>query len=284
MSFNNGYAVRNSDGQRLGGAQDIQVRWSGVLLVEHEGDYRFHAGAPTGQGEEPDFELAKASQWRITLKRGQKSLLVLNHNWPGETAPEKMAPHLRRGAYSIVIEYEQSAPNFAGPNLHPQHTGFQVKYAGPDTSECLITLPLKHLYRDFQDATLDQGITFLPGSQNAQKFLRTFYTSTLRDMRRTYQRAFKAMLFCAKFGLSTKTNEDGPQSELGYMLANPGTSTRLRRICILPHTSSTTFTQVIWPTSTLTPCPCAITHHPFRPRDRAGDRSDPSLQRTQSDV
>ena len=280
VAFNNGYAVKNSDGQRLGGAQAIQARWSGVLLVEREGDYRFHAGAPTPYGEEPACELAKASQWRITLKRGQKTVLALNHQWPGETAPEKNAPRLRRGAYSIVIEYAQPAPNFAGPGLHPQRTGFQVKYAGPDTSECLVTLPIRHLYRDYQDSTLDMGITFLPGSKNAQLFLQTFYTSTLRDMRRTYQRAFKAVSFCAKFDLSARQSEESHQSELGYMLANPGANPGFAGYAYYrPSGSPTTFSQHL-ANFDFNFLPLRDNYYP--PTATSGDRSDPSLERTQA--
>ena len=216
----NGYAVRTSDGDRLGGAGPILVKWSGVLLVEREGEYRFHAGAPTPEGEKPDFELAEKSQWRVTLQRGAKTFAVLNHEWPGNTEPEVHEPRLRRGAYQITIEYSQPAPDLSTSHPHRKRTGFQVKYAGPDSEDCLVTLPVHRLYRDYQNQTLDQGITFLPGSKNAQAFLKAFYTSTLRDMRRTYQRAFKAVLFSGKLDLSARRREDH-QSELGYMLANP---------------------------------------------------------------
>ena len=274
VTFNNGYAVKNSDGEKLGGAEAIRVRWSGVLLVEHEGEYRFRAGAPAPDEEEPSVERARASQWRITLARGSKTWLVLNHQWPGETGSEKSAPRLRPGAYSIVIEYNQPAPDYTGPSLHPQRTGFQVKYAGPDTHECLVTLPVKHLYRDYQDQTLDQGISFLPGSKNAQAFLKAFYTSTLRDMRRTYQRAFKAVLFTGRFGLSARRGEEGDQSELGYMLENPDLFAGHAY-----YRSGTTFTQHLADFD-FNFLPLQDNYHP--PTPTPGDRSDPSLQRTQA--
>jgi hypothetical protein len=274
VTFRNGYAIKNSDGEKLGGAEPIHVRWSGVLLVEHEGEYRFRAGAPAPEEEEPSVELAEKSQWRITLSRGSKSWLVLNHQWPGETGAERCAPHLRRGAYSIVIEYNQPAPNFAGPHVHRQRTGFQVKYAGPDTHECLTTLPLKRLYRDLQDQTLDQGITFLPGSKNAQAFLKSFYTSTLRDMRRTYQRAFKAVLFAGRFELSARREEDN-QSELSYMLAN----SNLFAGCAYYRTSPTAFTQHL-ANFDFNFLPLRDNYHP--PTATTGGRSDPSRQRTQA--
>jgi hypothetical protein len=39
-------------------------------------------------------------------------------------------------------------------------------------------------------------------ANSAGLFLKLLYTSTLRDMRRTYQRAFKALLFARRFELS----------------------------------------------------------------------------------
>lgn len=276
VAFNNGYAIKNSDGESLGGAEPIQVRWTGVLLVEREGEYAFHAGSPTPEGEHPDARRAEHSQWRVTLQRGQKRWLILNHNWPGETDPERSMPRLRRGAHSIVVEYAQPAPAF-NPPVHPQRTGFEVKYRGPDTEECLIALPVKHLYRDVQDQTLDQGITFLAGSKNAQAFLKGFYTSTLRDMRRTYQRAFKAVLLVGKLHLSPRLDRDDRQSELGYLLVNPASFAG--SAFYRPTSSSTTFVQHL-ANFDLNFLPLTDNYHP--PAPTAGDRSDPSLQRTQA--
>jgi hypothetical protein len=45
------------------------------------------------------------------------------------------------------------------------------------------------------------------------------YVSSLRDIRRTYQRAFKALLLTDRFKLSADPVGDDGQSELGYMLA-----------------------------------------------------------------
>ena len=272
LTFNNGYAVKNSDGLRLGGADAIRVRWSGVLLVEREGEYAFHGGAPAPEGERPDFERAEKSKWRLTLKRAQKTWTVLNHQWPGDTNSEKSMPRLRPGAYQILIEYAQAASDFTASHLHPQHTGFQVKYSGPDTDGFLLTLPVKYLYRDFQDQTLDHGIQFLTGSKNAQAFLKAFYTSTLRDIRRTYQRAFKAVLFAGKLGLSAR-RDDEEQSELGYMLANSAKFAGCGY-----YRSSGTFTQQLV-NFDFNFLPLQDNYHP--PTPVAGDRSDPSQQQTQ---
>jgi len=145
VTIHNGYAVRNADGLRLGGADAFRVRWSGLLLIEEEGEYAFHAGAPTPECERPDFERAERSRWRVTLKRGTKTWEVLNHQWPGDTSHQRNEPRLRCGAYQIVVEYSQPAPDFAGPHIHPRHTGFQLKYAGPDSEGRLVTLPLRRL-------------------------------------------------------------------------------------------------------------------------------------------
>jgi hypothetical protein len=270
VAVTNGYAVKTADGHRLGGAEPILVKWSGVLLVEREGEYRFHAGAPTPEGERPDFELAEKSQWRVTLQRGSKTFAVLNHEWPANVEPEIHEPRLRRGAYQIVVEYSQPAPDFSTGYPHKKRTGFQVKYAGPDSEDCLVTLPAHRLYRDYQDQTLDQGITFLPGSKNAQAFLKALYTSTLRDMRRTYQRAFKAVLFAGKLDLSARRDE-AHQSELGYMLTNPINFAGYAYY----RTSPTTFTQhlVNFDFNFL---PVKDNYHP----PAADGRSAPTLQQT----
>ena len=274
VTVQNGYAT-SSDGHRLGGAAGFRVRWSGMLLIEHDGDYAFHAGAPTPEGELPDFHRAESSQWRVTLQRGPKPLLVLNHQWPGETASERCVPRLRRGAYRIVVEFAQPAPILAGVHGHPQQTSFQLKYAGPDSCDRPIALPVKHLYRDLQDATLDTGIGFLAGTQNAKTFLNEYYTGTLRDFRRTYQRAFKAVLFCGGLRLSAKPTGDSHQSELGFMLANP---TRFAGSAYY-RTGTNSFAKHL-ANFDFNFLPISDDFHPAAVV--AGDRSAPSLQRTQA--
>jgi hypothetical protein len=273
VAVNNGYAVRNSDGLRLGGAAAIRVRWSGVLLVEGEGEYAFHAGAPAPEGEKPDTRRAEKSQWRVTLQRGQRTWVVVNHEWPGETDHGRDMTRLRRGAYHIVIEFSQPAPDFTAADSHPQHTGFQLKYAGPDTDGCLITLPVRNLYRDFQDQTLDQGVP-LPQGSKAQAFLKAFYTSTLRDARRTYQRAFKAVLLAGRLGLSARPGGEDCQSELGYMLANPANFAGHAY-----YRTSTTFMQHLADFDfNFLP----LQDNYYAPASVPPDRSAPSLQRTQA--
>jgi hypothetical protein len=274
VDVQDGYADSSNSGRPLGGAEGFRVRWSGTLLVEREGEYHFHAGARTPHGEKPDFDCARGNQWRLTLHRGQKTRTVLDHEWPGDTHHEHHPLHLRRGAHHIVVEYNQPTPTFGEHHVKPQHTGFEVKYAGPDSDGELICIPLTRLYRERKDHTLDKGIQFLSGSHNAQAFLESFYTSTLRDIRRTYQRAFKATLFAAKLGLSARRN-DARQSELGYMLANP----TLFAGHAYYRTGAGSFTQHL-ANFDFNFLPLQDSYH--TPTPVPPDRSTPSLQRTQA--
>jgi hypothetical protein len=91
-------------------------------------------------------------------------------------------------------------------------------------------------------------------------------------MRRTYQRAFKAVLFAGKLDLSARRGEHH-QSELGYMLANPGNFGGYGYY----RTSPTAFTQhkTNFDFSFL---PINDNYHP----PAADVRSAPSLQQTQA--
>ena len=221
VGIRNGFALRDADGEPLGGAEPFTVRWTGTLLVERRGEYRFYAGAP---GEcEPDFAAARRDRWRVTLRRGDKTWVVLSH-CHGEThlpAARSLPLHLRRGAYQITAEFTERGPLHAEPeDLCPERTGFEVAYCGPDTREQVSAIPLHRLFRPFTGATLGSGIQAV-GSQ--AQFLDGRYSPDLRDIRRTYQRAFKALLFAERFGLSARRVPGHRQSELGYLLDNPQT-------------------------------------------------------------
>jgi hypothetical protein len=221
VELRNGFAIEDQHGRELGGAESFVVNWSGVLLVDEEGRYEFTAGAPTREGEEPNRERIEHARWRVTLTRGQKTWILLNYRWPGEHGQIESCLSLKRGAYGIVVEFVQPPPDFSGiDDIYPQHTGFQVKYAGPDTCGRLETLPLHRLYRDLKDNTLDIGVQ-VPENSTSALLLKLHYTSTLRDIRRTYQRAFKALLFAHRFELSGHPLLPYRQSELGYMLDHP---------------------------------------------------------------
>ena len=221
VAVQNGYALRDRDGESMGGAQGFTVRWTGVLLVEREGRYRFLAGAPTPDGERPDFDAAEQRRWRVTLARGQRTWTVLNHQWPDEQEGEVSALRLERGAHQICIDFMQPAPEFADEEaVCPQRTGFQLKYAGPDSDGRFEAIPLRRLFRDTASGALAAGMSFPAGSQ-ARAFLDAWFTSSLRGIRRTYQLAFEALLFVYGFGLSAERISGDRQSELGYLLDNP---------------------------------------------------------------
>lgn len=69
-----------------------------------------------------------------------------------------------------------------------------------------------------KDGPLADGMKGL--SPGAAAYLDGLYYSSLRDIRRTYQRAFKALLFCRRLGLSAHRQPHGT-SELGYLLGHP---------------------------------------------------------------
>jgi Tc toxin complex TcA C-terminal TcB-binding domain len=218
----NGFAMANTTGETLGGAEPFILQWKGLLLIEEAGRYGFSAGAPTPVGEVPDFEQVDQShRWRITLKRGQRTWVLLAHDWPNEEAPANCAAPiaLKKGFYELNIELERKPLFFDGPeDVCPQTTGFQLKYNCSDTGMDWLAIPHDKLFRDQKNATLQDGIN-LPAA--AQEFLKIHYTSTLRDIRRTYQRVFKAMLLVNRLHLSVQRISDDGQSELGYMLAHP---------------------------------------------------------------
>ena len=103
--------------------------------------------------------------------------------------------------------------------------------------------------------------------------MKAFYTSTIRDVRRTYQRAFKALLFAGKLGLTARREEDG-QTELGYMVSNPpnfeGDAYDRTGTTFKQHLAYFDFNFL----------PLQDNYHP--PTPVPPDRSTPSLQRTQA--
>lgn len=220
-SIRNGFALSNPEGDLLGGAQEFKVNWRGVLMVEKSGKYQFRAGLPSPEGEEPHTENTNDQGWRIVLNRGQKTWVLLSHNWPEETTSEAFATQLslQRGAYELSVDYHQAGPGYDGPeDVRPHTTGFQLKYAGPDSDGQLAAIPFERLYCDAKDQTLAAAIEALEGTP--QSFLESRYVSSIRDIRRTYQRAFKALLFAHRFRISAKSEADDDQSEIGYMLAH----------------------------------------------------------------
>ena len=215
----NGIVVTNAEGRPLGGAQGYCVRWTGVLLVEEAGPHEFFAGPPVADGDRHEHERhAHGRRWRVTLRRGQKTWIVLAHEWPGAEGHHSSVLPLKRGAYDITVDLERSGPELddAHPH-HPIQTGLELRYVGPDTDGAVVALPRHRLFIDEKSGPLGQGLDErLPPP--AKLALDARYVSTLRDVRRTYQRAFKAMLLAHRFELSVKTFADWGQSELGYLL------------------------------------------------------------------
>ncbi|RFS81970.1 insecticidal toxin complex protein [Actinomadura spongiicola] len=244
VSVRNGLALLDATGEPLGGAEPFAVTWNGVLLVENEGTYHFHAGQTPDQT--PDETHAEphddhgdrcgGRRWRVVLRRGQRTWTVLNHGMPGDEAPgHRSGPlRLRRGAYEITIEARQVEPDFAHrADTEPARTGFQFAYAGPDTGDAVTALPFDRLFRAAKDTTLGDGVirnptldadtrtyTAIRPGETAAAWLKGLYTSSLRDIRRTYQRAFKALLLAQRFELSARPVLGYRQSELGYLLAH----------------------------------------------------------------
>ncbi|MEY9910134.1 hypothetical protein ABIA35_006378 [Catenulispora sp. MAP12-49] len=220
VTVKNGLAFSDESDRLLGGAKGHTVAWTGVLLIERGGRHRFAAGAPTAEDEHPDFERAEYDAWRIRLERGPRTWLLLSHGWAGQPdTAHHTELDMRRGAYTITVEFQRPAPGFRQPDdLRPQHTGFQLKYAGPDTGEELVTVPRSRLFIAAKTGTLGADLDL--DSEAARAAIDGRYPSTLRDIRRTYQRAFLALRLTDRFELSARRHEDG-QSELGYRIDHP---------------------------------------------------------------
>jgi Tc toxin complex TcA C-terminal TcB-binding domain len=216
VSASNGFAIKD-DGEFLGGAEPFSVCWKGVLLIDQPGQYILHVDGHHSEPGGLDSDSAKRDRWFIRLQRGQRTWNVIDSD--NDVSSSSSEPQsLLRGAYDIEIFYDQPHPIFGG-DLVPEHcrSGFKVEYRGPDTGEQLIPIPIRQLFRATNENTLAKGIEG-PG-ETAHQFLEEHYTSSLRDVRRTYQRAFKAILFAHGFSLSAKRSQD--PSELDYMLHRP---------------------------------------------------------------
>jgi hypothetical protein len=222
VSARNGLLFANLSNAPLGGAQGFTVTWSGALLIEHEGHYEFWSGAPRHRDEDdderdtPDFDAESGAAWHITLQRGARTWVIASRAWPSEPDRRFAAVPLRPGAYEITIALTQPGPDFtSAAEVRPRHTGLALVYAGPDTDGARIQIPHRRLMQVLKDKPLGDGIAGL--ATGPTNYLATLYVASLRDIRRTYQRAFKALLFVHRFALAAAERPDEP-SELGYML------------------------------------------------------------------
>lgn len=224
VAIRNGFALGNKGGMPVGGAEPFTLVWRGLLLIETAGTYGFSAGAPRPDAELPDFEiLRRFHRWRVRLKQGQRSWILLAHDWPDEEAPAACAEpiYLERGFYDFTIEFERLPLVLDGPeDVCPQVTGFQVKYDGPDAGGTWQAIPHDKLFiatGERLEDRIDTGVT-APGSFEV---LSTRHVVSVRSMRRTMQRLIKAMLFADRLNLGATPMADSGQSELGYMLSQP---------------------------------------------------------------
>jgi hypothetical protein len=216
VSVRNGLVMKDATGEWLGGGQGFEAEWSGLLWIDHAGRYHFCAGAPSREGEEPDMHDVRGRSWRVELRRGQKTWVLLRRHWRHEPEIERAELDLHAGAYSITVKLVQHESDFLHPPFERERTGFEIAYRGPDSHERLVALPRSHLFR----ARVDRRLV-VPGlSPAAEGYLHNRYGSSMRDIRRTYQRAFKALLLVHRFALSARArDEEG--SELRYFLSQP---------------------------------------------------------------
>ena len=108
----NGLAMRNADDVWLGGAQGFSVKWTGALLVDREGTYEFSAGGPTPDGEKPDPSICEHQRWRVMLKRGQRTWILLQHQWHAEHGEPSSSVHLLARRLRVDDLVQSAWPRF----------------------------------------------------------------------------------------------------------------------------------------------------------------------------
>ncbi|KAJ2966617.1 hypothetical protein NQ176_g10063 [Zarea fungicola] len=227
VSFKNGFALDQETGHILSGGEPFTVVWKGELLIEKGGCYHFAISCQSHSRDEGfcECDCQAKKQWAVSLHRGEKNWSLLNKG-PSQLAegiPEtysKQVP-LRTGAYKIVVVYRQLEPDFDDDDdLKKLHTGVKISYKGPDTHDCLEEVPVSALYIRCKDGPLWPYHNSLTPVGNSSRVINLRYIPTLRDIRRTYQRAFKSVLFAHRFCLSACISHCEGESELGYLLDN----------------------------------------------------------------
>ncbi|KAJ4154955.1 hypothetical protein LMH87_000225 [Akanthomyces muscarius] len=226
-------------GRVLSGGEPFNAIWKGELMVEkggcyhfaiscncrHDGDSHDHESHHAQDSHQDNWSYCQCGceankQWAVKLRRGDKNWNLLSRGPNPEGVPEtysKQIP-LRAGAYRITIVYRQPEPDFDDDDdLSKIHTGVKFSYKGPDTHECLEEVPVSALYIHCKDGPLWPQESLMAGSTQV---INSRYIPTLRDIRRTYQRAFKSVLFAHRFCLSACISHCEGESELGYLLNN----------------------------------------------------------------
>jgi hypothetical protein len=228
IRFKNGMIIDKHHGS-LGGGQPFNVSWNGCLIISKSGHYRFGAGRPSCEEEMP--RPCEDQKWEVSIRRGQKNIILLGNLAKDVSLSLHVSPStfLQRGVYHITIRFKQE---ILFEDKHAAHhaeyhaeTGFIVKYNGPDTDGCPVVIPFECLIRDSKsgpfrvsDENNDLQLRTVVTGNVLSDYLMSQYYSTIRDVRRTYQRTFKALLFTSKLRLSAKEIYSDHESELGYML------------------------------------------------------------------
>jgi len=221
FSVKNGLAFRDRDDGHLGGVEQFTFQWTGTLIIDCAGSYVFSAGKPHaehGEHERLDCKNCNDLKWDVTLQRGQK-ITLLSHSHKHSHGPAFVSQEvcLEKGTYSITVEVEQKGPNFNHEYaLERSTTGFYVKWEVTHAKGHCLVVPFCNLFTNTKDGPLNASVE---RPDAASQFQRLQYFSSLRDIRRTYQRAFKAVLFAKKFCLDAK-NRHCDMSEIQYLLDN----------------------------------------------------------------
>ena len=125
----NGLAMADVNDEWLGGGQVFEATWHGALWIDENGEIHFHAGAPTEGHEEPSLHEARHRSWRIVLRRGQTTWVLLSHHWDHEEDIDHAPLRLKSGAVrDRVVDLVQHGPDFTSiRRCTAQGTGFEIK-------------------------------------------------------------------------------------------------------------------------------------------------------------
>jgi hypothetical protein len=226
ITVRNGLAIRDIDDLVLGGPTRFALASRGSLLIERSGHYIFRGLPARFCIDDEQHNTDPHNEYCVTLERGQREWTVCQQRCD----PDGHAVHLpcekiwlRKGTYQITVSFEQLKPVFEDEHPEPVHTGIKIQYNGPDTDEEFITIPREKLFCVFKTGRLRDGVIF-PGKEEvaAAQYLSGRYYSSLRDIRRTYQRAFKALLLSERHGLSAVPPPgQHDHSEIRFLLSHP---------------------------------------------------------------
>ncbi len=216
LGIRNGYAIDPRTGEVLGGIETYTLDLSGFLLVDEPDDYTFQIDV------DPDAD--RVLTWLVRISQGDFFYNLLVKGWKNEDGPERcsMPAKLRRGVWKVEILIKRSALEPDGPeDVCPQKFGTRLTYRGKDTGGEDVDLSRERLYLDRRDDfpidSNDQD-NFLVGPQLS---VANCYEPPIWVMRRTYIRAFKALLCAWNHTLSVQPVTDSGGYELDVFLGHP---------------------------------------------------------------